>query len=75
MGMAAILFSEAEPFEKSVKSLQQKARCEIWWKLVKRFQRRRRKEEDVKKIQGFIPVYSTGARAGNPPRGQNFDPN
>ena len=33
MGMGAILFSGAEPFDQIVK-----APCEILWKLVKRFQ-------------------------------------
>ena len=33
MGMAAILFNDAEPIEQS--ALRQKAPCEIWWKLVK----------------------------------------
>ena len=32
------------------------------------------REEDVLRFHGFIPVYSTGARADNP-KGQNFDRN
>ena len=32
------------------------------------------REEDSYRFQGFIPVYSTGARADNH-QGQNFDPN
>ena len=32
------------------------------------------REEDVKRFHGFIPVYSTGAKADNPQRA-NFDPN
>ena len=37
MGMAAILFYDAEPFVHP----EQKAQCEIWWKWVMLFQRRR----------------------------------
>ena len=58
MGMVAILFNGAELFE------QQKAEggpCEIWWKLVVQFQRRK-----YLKIHDFIYVYSRGARADNP---------
>ena len=41
MGMAAILFNDAEPFEHIVNILLTKAPYEIWWKLVKQFQKRR----------------------------------
>ena len=43
MGMAAILFNGAEPFEQISTSLRQKVPCEIWRKWVARFQRRRLK--------------------------------
>ena len=38
MGMAAVLFNDAEPLELSI-PFRQKALCEIWWILLKRFQR------------------------------------
>ena len=44
--------------------LRQKAQCEIWWKLVKLFQRRR-----LQRLQDLIHVYSPGAG------GQHFDCN
>ena len=37
MGMAAILFNDAEPFEQSVNIPLTEAPCEVWWKLVKWF--------------------------------------
>ena len=69
MGMAASLFNGAEPFEEIAKILLSEGLCEIWWKLIKRFQRRRNS-----KIHNFIHVYSL--RQGQvTPRGQNFDCN
>ena len=41
MGMVAILFNDVELFEQ-IEQIWQKAQCEIWWKLVKLFQRSRR---------------------------------
>ena len=41
MGMAAILFSGTEPLKQIVNILSKKAPFEIWWKLLKLFQRRR----------------------------------
>ena len=38
MGMAAILLNDVEPFEQT-ELIRQKAQGEIWWKLVKLFQR------------------------------------
>ena len=46
---------------KMIIPLRKKAHCEIWWKLLKLFQRTRRL-----KIIIFIHVYSPGARADNP---------
>ena len=40
MGMAAFLFSGAEPLNKLSIPLRQKAPYEIWWKLVKQFQKK-----------------------------------
>ena len=41
MGIAAFLLSDAEPCEQSDNN-QQKVQSEIWWKLAKLLQRRRR---------------------------------
>ena len=51
MGMAAILFNDAKPFKLIVNILQQKAPCEIWWKLLKWFHRRHLK------ITQFLYMY------------------
>ena len=41
MDMLAILFNCAEPFEQICNTLSTYGQCEIWWKLLKQFQRRR----------------------------------
>ena len=41
MDIAAILLNDTEPFEQLAISFWQKAPCEIWWKLLEQFQRRR----------------------------------
>ena len=61
MGIAAILFNDAEPFEQSVNIPSTEGPM---WNLVKIGQVVL--EEEVYKFHGFIPVYSTGARADNP---------
>ena len=42
MDMAAILFNCAEPFKQIGNTLSTDGPCEIWWKLLKQFKRRRR---------------------------------
>ena len=54
------LVDGAKPFNILAIPFQQKAPSEIWWKLIKRFQRRRQK------LHNFIHVYSLGARADTP---------
>ena len=41
MDMAANLFSGAEPVKQAGNTLSTEGQCEIWWKLLKRFQTRR----------------------------------
>ena len=60
MGMAAILFNSAAPFKQTVYTFSTEGLCEIWCRLLKRFQRKRRL-----KLNNFIHVYSLGARADN----------
>ena len=43
MGMAAILFSGAEPFEQTVNTLSTEGPYKILWKLLMRFQRKIKK--------------------------------
>ena len=40
MDMVAILINGAEPFEEIGNTLLTADPCEIWWKLIKQFQRR-----------------------------------
>ena len=37
MGMVAILFSGAEPFEQIGNTISTEGPCETWWKLLKLF--------------------------------------
>ena len=41
MDMAVILFNDAKHLNKFAIPFRQKAPCEIWWKLLKQFQRKR----------------------------------
>ena len=67
MGMAAILFNCAEPFEQFRNTFWQKAACEIRWNLLTQFQRRRH----LKITHNFMHIYSPVARTDNP-QGTNF---
>ena len=60
IGMAAVLFVGAEPFEYIGNIILTDVK--IWWKFLKRFKRR----EDIKKLHTFVHVYSPGARENNP---------
>ena len=42
MSMTAILFNGAKPFEQIFNNIETENPIEIWWKLFKWFQRRRR---------------------------------
>ena len=61
MGMAAILFTDAKPFEQSVNILSTEGPM---WNLVNIGQVVFREKEGWR-FHGFIPVYSTEARADN----------
>ena len=51
MDMVAILFNCAVPFEQIVNTLLKEGPCEIWWKLLKQFQK-----EDIWKLHNFIHI-------------------
>ena len=61
MGMAAILFNGAEPFEQIVNIFLTEGPM---WNLVKTVQAV--SKEDIQRFHDFIYVYSSGARADNP---------
>ena len=66
MGMAVILFNNAEPFEQSVNiASTEKPDVKSGENWSSGF-----REETVERLHGFIPVYSTGAKAHSP----TFDP-
>ena len=70
MGMEAILFNDAEPFQQTDNIPSTKG---TKWNLVKIGQAVSEKKK-FKDYAFFTHVYSPGARVNNP-RGQNFDYN
>ena len=66
IGKAAILFNGQEPLNKLSISLPKKAPCEIWWKLVKQFQRRK-----CLKIT-HLYMYKAQGQGLITPRGKNL---
>ena len=65
MGMAAILFNNAEPFEQIDRRPNEKS-GENWSSCFR--------EAGVQRLRDFIHICSPGVRAENP-GGQNFDCN
>ena len=60
MDMTAILFNCVEPFEQIDNTLLTEGPCEIWWNMLKQFQRRRH-------LKNYTILYiKPVARADNP---------